>query len=329
MSRAVGVAAEGGAATHGCRCHRSGFTRCRSVNGAREVASPIIAHSGSSSVSGLAAEGTPPHAGAAGRLHGKVEGRLTPKVVTVSGTETRGSRLLRRTARMIAASFRLGRSPESGIADQDGAAEFGINRTGQTYYSRLPILHKESDFFPEDLFDMPTEDAPWEIAHLRSRQEKSVARLLMDGGKPFYLPQVKQTKKRSGRTFVSHLPLFQGYIFLRRVEGLRQTLWRTSAVVKMLEVPDQEQLTAELLQIRRLQASGALLTPCADLAAGDAVRITEGAFSGYAGIVMEERGSMRLIVSVSVLRKSVAVEFPRELLAQLKRGGTGRDGRRT
>jgi len=188
----------------------------------------------------------------------------------------------------------------------------------------MPILRKESDFFPEDLFDMSTAEAPWEIAHLRSRQEKSVARLLLDGGKPFYLPQVTQTNKRAGRTFVSHLPLFPGYIFLRRVEGLRQTLWRTSAVVNMIGVPDQVQLAAELQQIRQLQASGALLTPHLDLAPGDSVRIKEGSFSGYAGIVMEERGSLRLIVSVSVLRKSVAVEFPRELLAQLKSSETGR-----
>jgi transcriptional antiterminator RfaH len=192
----------------------------------------------------------------------------------------------------------------------------------------MPILRKESDIFPDDLFDLPTADAPWEVAHLRSRQEKSVARLLLDGGKPFYLPQIEQTKKRSGRTFVSHLPLFPGYIFLRRVEGLQQTLWRTSAVAKMIEVPDQAQLTAELLQIRQLQASGAVLTPRVDLAPGDAVRIKEGAFSGYTGIVMEERGSLRLIVSVSILRGSVAVEFPHELLAQLKPGETGRDRRR-
>ncbi len=182
----------------------------------------------------------------------------------------------------------------------------------------MPILRKESDIFPDDLFDLPTADAPWEIAHLRSRQEKSVARLLLDGGMPFYLPQIEETKKRSGRTFVSHLPLFPGYIFLRQVEGLRQTLWRTSAVVTMIQVPDQAQLTAELLQIRQLQASGAVLTPCMDLAPGDAVRITEGAFSGYVGIVIEERGSLRVIVSVSILKKSVAVDFPRELLAQLK-----------
>lgn len=184
----------------------------------------------------------------------------------------------------------------------------------------MTILRKESDIFPDQLFELPTADAPWEIAHLRSRQEKSVARLLLDAGMPFYLPQIQQTRKTSGRTFVSHLPLFPGYIFLRRVEGLRQALWRTSAVANLIEVPDQEQLTAELLQVRLLQTSGAVLTPRVDLVPGDAVRITEGSFSGYTGTVLEERGMQRLIISVSMLKKSVSVEFPREVLAQVKAG---------
>jgi transcriptional antiterminator NusG len=178
----------------------------------------------------------------------------------------------------------------------------------------MPILPKESDFYPEDLFELSTADAPWEIAHLRSRQEKMVARLLLEGRKPFYLPQIEQKRRGATRTFVSHLPLFPGYIFVRRVTGLREVLWRTSAVANMLEVPDQAELTAELLQIRQLQASGAVLTPVDNLGPGDVVRINEGSFSGYTGVVLKERGSMRLIVSVSILRKSVAVEFPRALL---------------
>jgi len=192
----------------------------------------------------------------------------------------------------------------------------------------MPILHKERDFFPDNLFEMPTEDAPWEIAHLRSRQEKCVARLLLDSGKPFYLPQVQESKKRSGRTLVSHSPLFPGYIFLRKVEGLRQTLWRTSAVANMIEVSDQAQLSEELLQIRQLQARGAILKPQVNLVPGDAVRIEEGVFDGYAGIVMEQRGALRLVVSVSILKKSVLVEFPRELLARLKLGENGLNRRR-
>jgi transcription antitermination factor NusG len=100
------------------------------------------------------------------------------------------------------------------------------------------------------------------------------------------------------------------------VNGLRETLWRTSAVANLLDVPDQAQLTAELLQIRRLQESGAIFTPIEQLAPGDTVRIQEGVFSGYTGVVLQERGSVRLIVSVSILHKSVAVEFPRDLLTR-------------
>lgn len=191
----------------------------------------------------------------------------------------------------------------------------------------MPILDKESDLFPADLFELPTASSPWEIAHIRSRQEKSVARLLLHARLPFYLPQVQQTTKRSGRTLVSYLPLFPGYIFMRRTEGLRQALWRTSAVVNTIEVPDQAQLGDELLQIRRLQSSGAVLTPRTDLVPGDAVRITVGAFSGYSGTVIEERGALRLVVSVSIVRNSVVVEFPREVLTQVKTADAAR-GRR-
>ena len=43
--------------------------------------------------------------------------------------------------------------------------------------------------------------------------------------------------------------------------------------------------------------------------------MVDGPFEGYLGIVVRERGAERLLVSVSLLRKSVAVEFEREMLA--------------
>ena len=184
----------------------------------------------------------------------------------------------------------------------------------------MPILRKQCEIFPESLLDLPTASAPWEVAHLRSRREKTVARLLLDENKPFYLPQIQQTQKRGGRTVTSHLPLFPGYIFLRRVDGLERTLWRSGVVANLIEVMDQAQLTADLLQLRKLQASGAILAPCPDLIPGDGIEIQEGAFSGYTGVVVEERGQLRLLVSVAMLRKSVAIEFPRDVMARAKGG---------
>jgi transcription antitermination factor NusG len=45
------------------------------------------------------------------------------------------------------------------------------------------------------------------------------------------------------------------------------------------------------------------------------VRVVEGAFEGYVGVVLRERGVERLLVSVSLLRRTVSVEFEREMLA--------------
>jgi transcription antitermination factor NusG len=47
---------------------------------------------------------------------------------------------------------------------------------------------------------------------------------------------------------------------------------------------------------------------------GDVVRVAEGPFRGYTGTVVRDLGRLRLIVTVSMLRQSVAVEFDREKL---------------
>ena len=187
----------------------------------------------------------------------------------------------------------------------------------------MPILQKESDIYPADLFAIPALEAPWQVAHVRSRQEKLVARFLTTHHKPFYLPQVDRVVKRNGRTFTSHLPLFSGYVFLRRVAGA-DIVWRSNVVVSLIDVIDQEQLTMELQQIRSLQEKGAMLTPLSDIVTGDAVRITEGAFRDYVGTVVREKGTSRLIISVSTLRKSVAVEFPRDAVVRSRFGASHR-----
>ncbi|HEV7920315.1 MAG TPA: antitermination protein NusG, partial [Thermoanaerobaculia bacterium] len=122
---------------------------------------------------------------------------------------------------------------------------------------------------------------------------------------------------QQGRTRTSHLPLFPGYVFLRGGREGREAAWRSNIVAALLDVEDQQRLSDELRQIRELQLAGASLEPYEALVAGDAVRVTEGAFAGYSGVVVREKGRDRLLVMVSLLRKAVAVEFERELLAAL------------
>lgn len=178
----------------------------------------------------------------------------------------------------------------------------------------MPILRKETDLYPPDLFAMSL-DAPWRVAHVRSRQEKRLARYLENHEKPFYLPLVERKTKRNGRTLTSYLPLFSGYVFLRDIDGM-DAVWRSNLVANVIDVPDKQQLQMELAQIRSLQEQGATFTAVSNFIPGDAVRIREGAFRDYVGTVVKEKGTTHLIVAVSTLHKAVTVEFPREAVSR-------------
>jgi transcription antitermination factor NusG len=175
----------------------------------------------------------------------------------------------------------------------------------------MPILKREPDAYPESIFDM-TE--PWWVAHLRSRQEKVLARYLRDHEIPYYLPQMEKRVRRSGRTLVSYLPLFAGYVFFRGERQDKVSALKSNVIVSVLEPLDQAEISQELDQLHALQLTDADLRPHPFVGPGDAVLITDGAFEGYRGVVSKEKGSMRLIVSVSFIRQSVALEIDREFI---------------
>lgn len=179
----------------------------------------------------------------------------------------------------------------------------------------MPLLKREPEIFPQGLFDLPEDCSPWFVAHTRSRQEKALARYLEPLEVPFYLPVREKRTVGKERVRISYLPLFPGYVFLRGGSAERLAALRSNLVVRVLEAPDQGLIAGELAQLRALQLSGASLEPLPAFVPGDRVRVTEGPFRGHRGTVLREQGRFRLIVSISMLRQSVAVELDRASLA--------------
>jgi len=188
----------------------------------------------------------------------------------------------------------------------------------------VPILKREVDLFPSHLFELSWNEHPWWVAYVRSRQEKALARHLAGHGVGFYLPQAEKRTRRAGRTFVSSLPLFGGYLFFRGTAEARRTALQSDLVVQVLGVLDQERLQGELESLLRLQLAGVPLVPHPYLEVGDEVKIVEGPFRGCTGTVLREKGRLRLVVSVTFLRQSVAAELNREVLAPLRSSQTSR-----
>ncbi len=86
----------------------------------------------------------------------------------------------------------------------------------------MPVLRKEPSLYPENLLDGPSwqeADRRWMVLYTKPRQEKAVSRELLHRQVPFYLPLVRKNHQYRGRRLASHVPLFDGYIFLFGARG--------------------------------------------------------------------------------------------------------------
>ena len=176
----------------------------------------------------------------------------------------------------------------------------------------MPILTREPDLYPDDLLDRAEPgreaDATWWALYCRARQEKLLMRRLRALGVPFYAPLVaKRFRSPSGRVRTSHIPLFNGYVFIYGDAGHRHVAQETGCVSRWLVPSDSAALTHDLRQIRCLIESGAPLTPEARLEPGMRVRIRSGPFADLTGTVIRRDKTTRLVVAVDFLQQGASV----------------------
>lgn len=192
----------------------------------------------------------------------------------------------------------------------------------------MPLLKREPEIWPPDLFGHPDGAAPdtvdpWWVAHTLARQEKALARHLLHWQVPYYLPQSERRLRAGDRWRTSYSPLFSGYVFFHGDLDDRLLALRSNVIVNVIRAPEPDELASQLRSLWLLQTSGAPLVPHPYLGPGDEVEIVDGPLRGYRGLVEREKGKYRLVVSLTLLRKSVAAEIPRDALvpASLRRAG--------
>jgi len=207
----------------------------------------------------------------------------------------------------------------------------------------VPLLKREPEIWPPHLFGEPGGDAPapaavraassihppgctegngagrspgaWWVARTRSRQEKHLARHLLQWEVPYYLPQREHRYRVSERWRISYLPLFTGYVFFHGDLHDRLVALRSNRIVHLIAAPDPAELAIQLRSLWLLQMAGTPLVAHPYLGPGDEVEITHGALRGYHGVVIREKGKYRLVVSITLLKQSVATEIDRDALA--------------
>jgi transcription antitermination factor NusG len=152
---------------------------------------------------------------------------------------------------------------------------------------------------------------PWYALQVRPRFEKAVASTLLSKGYEGFLPLYRHRSRWSDRVKEVHLPLFPGYLFCRFDLNKRLPILVTPGVIQVVgigkaphEVDEEEVAALQSLVISGLQAE-----PRSYLNVGERVRIGVGPLAGVEGILVLVKNAHRLVISVSLLQRSVSVEI--------------------
>jgi len=159
----------------------------------------------------------------------------------------------------------------------------------------------------------------WYALHVKPRFEKYVSEHLAQKGYETFLPTYVSKRQWSDRIKTLSLPLFPGYTFCRFDVSARLPIVVTPGVMMILGVGRLPAPVAEteISAIRHVIDSGLQAVPCAYLTVGEKVRVESGPLAGLVGIVDRIKGRERLVVSVDLLMRSVAVEIDRNCVRPL------------
>ena len=159
-------------------------------------------------------------------------------------------------------------------------------------------------------------DDQWYAIQVRPRFESTVAANLCTKGYELFLPTYRSKRLWSDRVKVLELPLFPGYLFCQLNLERRLPILKTPGVCSIVGAgrTPQPVREEEIQAIRNVVRSGVTYEPYAYLPVGQTVRVEQGALRGLTGIITENKGSPRLIISVPLLMRSVSVEVDRSWL---------------
>ena len=155
------------------------------------------------------------------------------------------------------------------------------------------------------------EESSWYAVHTMARHEKRVAAQFEEKRVCTFLPLLHQFHRWSDRQSKVEVPMFSCYAFVRMVQTTEERLkvLRTPGVLGFVgserqgtQIPDE--------QIENLRKAISEKVPCLPhpfISVGQRVRIRGGSLDGVEGILMLQGRDRRLVISVELLQRSVAI----------------------
>jgi transcription termination/antitermination protein NusG len=151
----------------------------------------------------------------------------------------------------------------------------------------------------------------WFAVQVWSGHEHLSARHLSERGYEVFLPSYRERRRWSDRVKVVEQALFTGYVFCRLAPEVFGKIVTARGVIRIvgdgagpLSIP-----ASEIEAIQRIVAARLSTEPWPIPQIGQRVRIEFGPLRGIEGDVLMVKNQQRLVVSVSLLQRAVAVEI--------------------
>lgn len=160
-------------------------------------------------------------------------------------------------------------------------------------------------------WDLPAEDSQpgWYAAYTCANREKKIATQMEQRRIEHFLPTYISVRLRKDRRVRLAMPLFPGYVFVFLALRDRLQVLQIPGVVHLvgfngypapLDPGDIDRLRAALNQLRT--------EPHPFLTVGRKVRVRSGPLAGADGILLRRKNGCRVVLSLELIQRSVAVE---------------------
>jgi len=171
------------------------------------------------------------------------------------------------------------------------------------------------------------ENRSWYAIRVRSKWERPVAAALAAKGYEQFLPLYGSTRQWADRAKAVELPLFPTYLFCRfDVSDRLLPILTTPGLMSIVghgrnpvSIPSKE-----IEAIQSVSRSGLYARPWPQLTAGSKVLVEKGPLAGIEGVTLDAGKKYKLMISIPLLQRSVAVEIDRNWVRPLAGSSTSK-----
>lgn len=156
----------------------------------------------------------------------------------------------------------------------------------------------------------------WFALHVKPRHERAVEQQLLARLLEVYSPYYSVRRRWSDRVKEVECPLFPRYVFCRFSFDERLRVISIPSVASIVGFGGSPCPIADrdIEMVKNVVASGLPVMPWPSLRIGERVRVCHGPLCGLEGILAREKAAYRVVVTVELLQRAVAVEVERDLI---------------